>query len=477
MKKIFLLLLLAINILSFAQQTTYTKTFDWVDDIIPMNMLIQDDYLYIPLLVYNNGEIGRSIIYKLNEEGSIVDSIELSDGLYQWIYEILPNGNEELFAFGSSWEGENGPVKDKVYVLSTNLEALEEQSYSTDYGGFNRMHGFVKNNGNMTIIGDISHPDYDIRIVEFSQNLDKMGDTIYIRPYGQIVWGADYNPYNNAYYLYTIADFDPDNDNPFQFNIIDSSYALQFSSGLIDPVIFGSHGSIKIIDSNSFYHAGSVTVFDYPNNLYDAYGIYKFNNNYDVLDSVIIDYNNDTICNIAFYNGFDFANPNQLYFLGTKNYSYSDDSYMELISLDSNFNINWRKYFGGDQNYMSNEVKALEEGGCMISAVYKNENGERKTILMKIDENGLITSTNEETAIPILNAIISPNPGNEFLQLQTGIYPARLQLFNINGQLVLEEDIQESATIINTSNLTSGTYVWQLLKDRDVVENGKWVKE
>ncbi len=78
---------------------------------------------------------------------------------------------------------------------------------------------------------------------------------------------------------------------------------------------------------------------------------------------------------------------------------------------------------------------------------------------------------------PIKNAITTPNPGKDYLQLHSGIYPAKLQIFNIKGQLVLEEDIHQNTTTINTQHLSSGTYIWQLLKDGEVVESDKWVKE
>lgn len=125
-----------------------------------------------------------------------------------------------------------------------------------------------------------------------------------------------------------------------------------------------------------------------------------------------------------------------------------------------------------------NSIKTTPEGDVLMLGHCSELGTDLYNIfILKVDENGQITNTNETETIPIKNAIITPNLGKDYLQPHTGIYPSQLQIFNINGQLVLEEDIQQNTTTINTSLLSSGTYIWQLIKDGDVVESDKWVKE
>jgi hypothetical protein len=45
------------------------------------------------------------------------------------------------------------------------------------------------------------------------------------------------------------------------------------------------------------------------------------------------------------------------------------------------------------------------------------------------------------------------------------------------GQQVLEEQISNETSRINTVELKQGTYIWQVLKDGKMVESGKWVRE
>lgn len=484
MKNIFTFLFFLLGIMLYSQQSTFTKSFDWAEDMVPMNMLIYEDYLYIPVLVYNDGELGKSVIYKINMDGIVIDSTELIQGLYNWIFEILPNNNGEIFAFGSSWEGQFGPVNDMLYTLDESLNLLNTHQNSTSYSGFNRMHGFIDKNNDLLLIGDLStQPDNpqlftnDIRLMKFNNNGLKIFDTLYARPDGQSVYSADYSSYSNTLHLYTFINFDPNSTSEMQYNILDSNYAITYSSSLSPSTAFLSYSSIKIIDENSLFFASDASVFEQPNNFYESYGIFKFDYYSNKEDSVIINYNNDTTCRVAFYNCLDYSSLNELYLLANKNYSFNNHSYIELIKLDSNLNVLWRRFYGGDKNYFSNEVKALEEGGCIISSVFKDEQGDRKTIIMKLDEDGLFTSTNEQQSIPIKNAIITPNPGKDYLQLHTGIFPTTLQMFDINGKMILEENINSESTIIKTQSHSAGTYIWQLVKDGQVVENDKWLKE
>ena len=193
----------------------------------------------------------------------------------------------------------------------------------------------------------------------------------------------------------------------------------------------------------------------------------------------------DTMMYPAEYNSIAYQDDLNIFTAYTYNFDLltysSKKSYVCLSSIDSELNHNWTKYYGGDAYYFVCDICPAANDGCIITGTKYKDNGinpfEREIFIMKVDQNGLITSTNQEPAIPIKNAIITPNPGNNYLQLHTGIFPATLQIFNTKGQMVLERKIQQNSTTIQTQTLAAGTYVWQLQKDGSIVEVGKWVKE
>lgn len=68
--------------------------------------------------------------------------------------------------------------------------------------------------------------------------------------------------------------------------------------------------------------------------------------------------------------------------------------------------------------------------------------------------------------------IIYPNPGkNELNIISSENSISRLQIFDFQGRLVYEKDIDEGFTTINTTNWSAGLYFWKVGN-----EVGKWIK-
>jgi hypothetical protein len=214
-------------------------------------------------------------------------------------------------------------------------------------------------------------------------------------------------------------------------------------------------------------------------------GVFKYNTNYELQKQFTVT-SPDTMYYSGVLNNLDFIDTSNIYFGSFKNYQFDDfwstkKSFFQLDNLNSNLDLNWERYYGGDSYYVLYQLKATEDGGALMFGTYY-QNGdegvhEKDLVIMKVNQEGLITSTNNGAEIPIKNAIALPNPGKAYLELHTGIYPATLQLHNFNGQLILEEAIHSNITRINTLELSSGTYIWSLVKEGKVVESGKWLRE
>lgn len=67
---------------------------------------------------------------------------------------------------------------------------------------------------------------------------------------------------------------------------------------------------------------------------------------------------------------------------------------------------------------------------------------------------------------------VYPNPGNNELNIITSEDSfSKLQIFDIQGRMILEKDIDGVITTINTDNWASGMYFWKVGN-----ETGKWIK-
>ena len=70
--------------------------------------------------------------------------------------------------------------------------------------------------------------------------------------------------------------------------------------------------------------------------------------------------------------------------------------------------------------------------------------------------------------------ILFPNPGNNQFLLQTELVNFTLQLYDLQGQLLLT---QQNRKEVNTEELPSGCYIYRVISDNGEAMNGKWVKE
>lgn len=80
---------------------------------------------------------------------------------------------------------------------------------------------------------------------------------------------------------------------------------------------------------------------------------------------------------------------------------------------------------------------------------------------------------------PLEHEILTfPNPAKEIINLKMGIYKDfHLTIFNQLGQIVLEKKLSQGDNSINIQNLSQGIYFYNLIYNREIVINNKFMKE
>ena len=74
-------------------------------------------------------------------------------------------------------------------------------------------------------------------------------------------------------------------------------------------------------------------------------------------------------------------------------------------------------------------------------------------------------------------AVAYPNPGKNVLNIRTALQNALVEIYDLSGKLVYNQQITDNITAINTSTWPAGSYVWRVVADGKEVESGKWIKE
>ncbi|MEL6988884.1 MAG: kelch repeat-containing protein [Bacteroidota bacterium] len=109
--------------------------------------------------------------------------------------------------------------------------------------------------------------------------------------------------------------------------------------------------------------------------------------------------------------------------------------------------------------------------GILYMMSGENINGQNTKDMMKFDLNALISSNKD---IPVTNIQVFPNPVEDFLQFEIEESIENITIYNVNGQIVFEEDKPDSKVIL--TNIPTGVYS-VILQGKDQLYQSKFVKQ
>ncbi len=489
--KIFHLLFLVLLSIPIYSQNSFTVKLNSEKHDFPTDIIETDDQsCIISFLRYQQYGyyFANSYFYKFDKNGVLTDSLIFLDNEYACIIRKmgkLDNGN--YIAWGSYQK--EGFYDDDFWQVEfdENLELIYEIRTATSYGEILQISSTKNEDGNFIITGNFrSHPEVSTRksffLKEINQEFEIIRDSIYISGNSNSVHDIAYNSDKNRIYLVTSNNLSKVNYEIMEFS---DTFNNVNRTNIYWETETHNATTLNFIHDSMFLYAGNYRPGKDDKDANHYLGVFKYNTDYELQKQFTVT-NPDTMYYSGVLNNLDFIDTSNIYFGSFKNYQFGDfwsteKSFFQIDNLNSNLDLNWEKYYGGDSYYVLYQLKATEDGGALMFGTYyqNEENGvhEKDLVIMKVNPEGLITSTNNNAEIPIKNAIILPNPGREYLELHTGAYPATLQLHNLNGSLVLEEAINSNISRVNTLELSSGTYIWSLVKEGKVVESGKWVRE
>ena len=167
--------------------------------------------------------------------------------------------------------------------------------------------------------------------------------------------------------------------------------------------------------------------------------------------------------------GFD--NDNNVYMVGQMDNVMANEFLnrnLYIACLDENLNKLGEIYHVDDYAYMVKSMAACPEGGCLISCHKSDEvTLETWNCLIKISKETIV-GIEEAHAAGFAVAVAYPNPGKNVLNIRTAVtmwqpYNAYVEIYDLTGKLVYNQEITDNITSINTENWPSGTYIWKVV--------------
>jgi len=422
----------------------------------------------------------KGLLVKISSDGKILDEREFGNSdtavIFSAIYNFL---NDSIIILGGS--GESTSTKILMLKSDNNLNSFIQNDFVIPPDNIiGDLHSLI-NSKNEIIISGMSYNTetlQDLFLYKISIDGDSLGSVFY--------------PLDNMQWAYDILELKGDiGYKVFAFGIFKSSLSVSniikldtdFNILAIDslPHNLNQNNCAEWLSDTTYLITGKC---DYLNSR--NMGLLELDTSNLLLNEFFADLNHDTIVFPGVYQNVDFLSKDNIYFGGTFNVipnhvPYQDEpSWIELCNLDSNLNLKWKRYYGGDAFYFLWSLKATHDGGCiMVSHRYDHnvQYQECDIHVLKVDENGLVTSVPEDKNFKVSEVILYPNPGKDIVHVSTALQDLLLTFYDMNGRAVFQKAITQDEMTLNVTGISPGTYLYVFSKKGEKVEEGKWVKE
>ena len=159
-------------------------------------------------------------------------------------------------------------------------------------------------------------------------------------------------------------------------------------------------------------------------------------------------------------------------------------SWISLFRFSPDLELIWHRFIGGDASYETYTMKVSPDEGIVIAGGYSSlpmiEPYKNQLLIIKTDSDGLTASINNEyLPISITDAIIFPNPAQDFVIVDFSLLykTAVLQLIDLSGRTVFERALTSNHQQVDISGVPAGGYVYRIFNNRGLEESGKLVVE
>ena len=445
--------------------------------------LYENDAEEIYILGYQVDDIYYSkktaVILKAHKTGEIIDTLKIS----------LPSkslNTSQIIKMAADTLLISGFASDTVthhsaalhfYIINMDLNIL-----AADYKQFEKNDELrnqftaIGHNNDVLVTGTIVHNDslpWRVFAYRLSKSLDSIQYKMFTDQPNLGTMGAEIKQIDtNIYFIHEgIQGF---------YYVTDSLFDIVSKQRI--PKYVNMPFGIKWDSDTSFYLAGEwndasdddIAMFYQPNYADTSIQFFNWWGTTDTLDLT------------ATY-AMDYKSKDSIFIGGTSNFTINVFDELEnwcfVLQTDSLLNIRWEKFVGGDANYRAQKILATKDGGCLIgTSMYDYQNVSEPQVDMrvfKLDQYGQLVGTNEISNIQTSEAIVYPNPGNEYLKIRIAAQHPKsvFALYSIDGKLLINKKLHGRHAEINASALKPGTYIYKIFNNKGLNESGKWVKE
>lgn len=176
-------------------------------------------------------------------------------------------------------------------------------------------------------------------------------------------------------------------------------------------------------------------------------------------------------------NSIDVDGDGNLYLLGTTNSLGNTGSPDILLQkTDPQGNVIWALTLGGNQSDYGFQVRALPEGGCLLTGSTRSFGfGEQDVYLARVSTDGRIEYFMDEA---IIENIVYPNPVRDHTTIDPtpvlGPIAFEWRVYDAAGRLIVRENVGSGQTTsISNEKLPAGIYLYEIRAGAEMKLSGK----
>ena len=150
-----------------------------------------------------------------------------------------------------------------------------------------------------------------------------------------------------------------------------------------------------------------------------------------------------------------------------------------VVKLNANGTLLWQKCLGGTSSDEAKSVQQTTDGGYIVAGqTFSNDGdvsglygGEDLWVVKLIETNNIFHLENITSELNCL-----PNPACERVLINLPEFTRKVEVYNINGELVQQQVPQKQLAEINAKDLAKGVYVVKIFSGKGVITT-RFVKE
>jgi hypothetical protein len=375
-----------------------------------------------------------------------------------------------------------------MLILDNEFNILKNKTYFLPGYNIVDLESIVNHNNNYVICGMLYLPplENDIFFFEISESGDSVNQAR-VALEGQQLEFDLIEKKNGGYKVFAYGSFPGSSYSAA--NIVEFDSLFNYISVDSIPYYLYFNHSAKWLNDSTYLITGNKRIYS-PLTRTDI-GIIKLNSDDDFIMGNHFGKTDDTVSYVGACSNLDFITPENILFGGASNIIpeqglfQNEVSWLMLTNIDTNLNLNWQMFYGGDAAYYLWGLKATQDGGCLMMATRYDadiQDQELDIYILKVDANGLLTSTGEGLQIPVQQLAFVPNPARDFVSVRYpdifGYEDKEIEVFNSLGMQVFKVSATQdlSETRLDVTGLPAGLYFVVLKVDGKKVGTGKMLK-